>query len=465
MTNIPTFEVYIDEDNIDLGVDKISLVKKPAILENFIFLNAENEMLLNRSFHEVKLQEEKRVIIGPALIPNKEIIRRDEDGDPYYIKYSAEQIEKIAQHFFKLKSQYSINKDHKTDLDGLWIWESWIVAEADKSSTMGFDVPVGTWMVSLKVENEEVWEGIKSGKWKGFSIEGLFKFKKEGDYKKKKEKQEEYIEQERFLRRRLKSSNVDKVLYDSDLKELVIQFKEGDIYTYSTVEFSTFENIVTGLGGVCRTSGSNSFGEWEVGKTPSIGAAVWNQLIDLGVSYRKGGNINLSNLEKDIKNNVKLMVSAILKDGNTIYTDAEAMEVGVEVYFMDGEAKVAVEDGEYQLNDDSIVVVAEGKIAEIKEGEAPDAEPEVEAEDAAVNDMEAVKGMLENLNLKIDNLLEALGLTELKQSIADLDVKLEKVIVSNEMKDVKPVDDVKLSAETKKARLNYDLILKTNKKF
>jgi hypothetical protein len=458
----PLFSVYIDEDSDELGVDKISLVKKPAIESDFIYMSEVSD-----EYKQINLSDDdKRIISGAVLIPNKEIIRKDEDGDIYYIKYSSEQIEKIVQKFFKDKDQYSINKDHKTDLTDIWIYESWIVGENDKVKDLGLDVPVGTWMVSMKVENEETWEGIKSGKWKGFSIEGLFKFKKET----------EKIKQERFLRRRLRSSNVDKVLYDSDVKELVIQFKEGDIYTYSGVQFETFESIVTGLGGVCRTEGKNSFGSWEVGKTPSIGAAVWNQLIDLGVSYRKGGNINLSNPEEDIKNNVKLMVSAILKDGNTIYTDAEAMEVGVEVYFLDGETKVPVEDGEYELSEGAIVVVAEGKIAEIKEPDAPveDAPADVEAgykgkdkqkQEDYVNDNEAIKGMLENLNLKIEKLLEALGINELKQSIADLDVKLEKVILSNEMKDVKGIDDVKLSAQSKSGRLNYELITKLNKKF
>ena len=170
MKEIITYDVFIENEG-ELGVDKLSLVRKPAIMTDFIYQNEEES-----PYREVKLQDEKRIITGPALIPDIEIIRKDDDGQPYYIKYSAEQIESIVQKFFKEKDQFAVNKDHKIDVSGVWMYESWIVGDNDKSKDLGFDLPSGTWMVSMKIDDDEIWEGIKSGKYKGFSIEGLFKF-------------------------------------------------------------------------------------------------------------------------------------------------------------------------------------------------------------------------------------------------------------------------------------------------
>ena len=85
------------------------------------------------------------------------------------------------------------------------------------------------------------------------------------------------------------SSNVDRVKYFEDTKELVVKFNDGSYYTYSDVDADEFKAIIDG-DAVCRTSGQNEFGEWEVGKTPSVGAAVWKYLIDTGKTYKQGGS-------------------------------------------------------------------------------------------------------------------------------------------------------------------------------
>lgn len=176
MEEITSFDVWVDEDETT-GVDMISLVRRPAIMEDFIALEDEQSDL----YKQVILSEDdKQIITGPALIPDIEIIRKDDDGTPFYIRYSRETIERIAQKFAKLRSNYSVIKDHKKDkiAEKTFIYESWITGAKDKSSELGFDVPEGTWMVSLKVEDDQLWQEIKAGKYKGFSIEGLFKFKK-----------------------------------------------------------------------------------------------------------------------------------------------------------------------------------------------------------------------------------------------------------------------------------------------
>ena len=84
------------------------------------------------------------------------------------------------------------------------------------------------------------------------------------------------------------SSNVKKIMYNDEIRQMVIQFHSGDLYTYYDIDFALFQEVMNGAG-ICRTEGSNRWGSWYVGKTPSVGAAV-NQLLD-GVRYSKGGSL------------------------------------------------------------------------------------------------------------------------------------------------------------------------------
>lgn len=86
------------------------------------------------------------------------------------------------------------------------------------------------------------------------------------------------------------SSNVDKIMYNDEIQEMVIKFNDGSYYTYYDVPFSLFQDIFTG-NGVCRTEGSNQWGEWYIGKTPSVGAAVYTRLVEANIKYKKGGSL------------------------------------------------------------------------------------------------------------------------------------------------------------------------------
>ncbi len=161
-------ELILDEENEDNGITAISVVENPAIEEDFIALKN----------HEVKFAEqdkEKRILMGAALIPNKPIFRKNEE-DEYYIFFSKDTVRKASELFFIKGNQSEATLEHKVALEGLTIVESWIVeSEKDKSRHYGMDVPVGTWMVSMKVNSDEVWnEYVKKGLVKGFSIEAYF---------------------------------------------------------------------------------------------------------------------------------------------------------------------------------------------------------------------------------------------------------------------------------------------------
>lgn len=167
-------ELILDEAQSMMGIEAISIVENPAIEENFLALKSD----------EVKLAEvnkEKKILMGALLIPNKPIFRKSGE-DEYYIYFSKDTVEKASQLYLKNGNQNNSTLEHKHELNGLTLVESWIVEDEkyDKSRKYGLNVPVGTWMGTLKVNNDEVWNNyVKTGKVKGFSIEGYFADKME----------------------------------------------------------------------------------------------------------------------------------------------------------------------------------------------------------------------------------------------------------------------------------------------
>jgi len=162
-------ELLLDEESLQAGIQAISIVESPAIEEDFIALKEEERVELKT------IDEDKRVLLGAALIPNKPIYRKNGE-DEYYIYFSQDTVRKASELFFINGNQNKATLEHQMDITGLSVVESWIIeGEQDKSKMYGMDLPVGTWMVSMKVHNDEIWENyVKNGKVKGFSIEGFF---------------------------------------------------------------------------------------------------------------------------------------------------------------------------------------------------------------------------------------------------------------------------------------------------
>lgn len=162
-------ELILDEENEISGVEAISVVENPAIEEDFVALKDQ----------EIKLAEidkEQRILMGALLIPNKPIYRRAGEEE-YYVYFSKDTIKKTSELFMQKGNQNNSTLEHQVALNGLSLVESWIVEDEvkDKSRLYNMEVPVGTWMGAVKVNNEEVWESyVKTGRVKGFSIEGYF---------------------------------------------------------------------------------------------------------------------------------------------------------------------------------------------------------------------------------------------------------------------------------------------------
>jgi hypothetical protein len=156
------------KDELKEGVFAISLVDKPAIEEDFILLNALEVQLK-------VIDEVKREVVGLALVPNKKILRRIKDKD-FTISFSEATIEKVQELYLKNLRSNNVTIDHESKVDGVSLIESWIVEDTknDKSNIYNLKAPLGSWVVKMKIYNNDVYEGVKLGKFNGFSIEGLF---------------------------------------------------------------------------------------------------------------------------------------------------------------------------------------------------------------------------------------------------------------------------------------------------
>lgn len=169
---LPIFKLTINEDlESTQEVSAVALVDMPAIGENFFVFKDER---LNFAV----TNEDERVIVGPAMIPDSPIYRVDPDGTEYYVVFDVPTINKIAQKFYAKGLQQSANEMHEPSrtIEGLTFYQSWIADEKKGIPKMKQfeDLPDGTWFMGAKVNNEDAWSKVKSGEFKGFSVEGLF---------------------------------------------------------------------------------------------------------------------------------------------------------------------------------------------------------------------------------------------------------------------------------------------------
>ena len=164
-------ELVIADDSQELAIDAISLVTSPAIEQDFVYFGKEKN---NLTF--AKVDEEKRMLVSPALIPNKQIFRHNPNTDSdYYVYFSPETVRKASELYLKHNNHHKATYQHQDRVSGVLTVESWIKeGEQDKSKLYGYDLPNGTWFVKMKIENDELWQEIKSGNLRGLSIEGYF---------------------------------------------------------------------------------------------------------------------------------------------------------------------------------------------------------------------------------------------------------------------------------------------------
>jgi hypothetical protein len=165
------YELVLEDDADE--VFAISLVESPAIESNFVYFN-------KHSVQFASINDEKRLVMGPILVPDKKILRVDEMGQPYYVFFKPDTIKKLSEKYLENKYTDQTTLEHDKKIDGVHLVESWIVESRtkDKSSLYGLSLPVGSWVGTFKVTNDSIWNDfVKTKDVKGFSIEGMFSHK------------------------------------------------------------------------------------------------------------------------------------------------------------------------------------------------------------------------------------------------------------------------------------------------
>lgn len=164
----PIYEVIFDEERAVFN--NVSIVNSPAIKELFIKMSDEEKTI------RLSLQEDKHIVTGPVLIPDQLILRKDEKGY-YYIKFSADTIKKMALEFFKKHRNTEGNVEHSISVNGVTFYESYLIDKGRGIAPFEFkDLPDGTWIMSAKIENKDLWDAIKAGDLNGFSIDAFIEY-------------------------------------------------------------------------------------------------------------------------------------------------------------------------------------------------------------------------------------------------------------------------------------------------
>lgn len=165
-------ELLIGENPAIYGTNAISLVNDPAIERDFVHFN--KEFITNLK----SVDDEKRIVMGPVLVPKKMILRQYQDQH-FYVHFSEDTVRKTAQRFMENGLQENVTLEHSSNAEGVVFVETWVKESMDFDKSMvygdGFkDLPVGTWFAMARVDNDDIWADIKAQKVKGYSIEGKF---------------------------------------------------------------------------------------------------------------------------------------------------------------------------------------------------------------------------------------------------------------------------------------------------
>lgn len=158
---LPVFVVDINDASI---FNNVSLVDDPAVRETFIKLSKQEEL-------KFSVNDEKRIVSGPALIPDFPIYR-DMDGEKFYLKFTEDTVKEYAIKFFRDKREGEGNIQHQFGVNGITFFESYLLNKERGIVPKEFEnLPDGTWFLSAKIDNDEVWQLVKDGVLNGFSVD------------------------------------------------------------------------------------------------------------------------------------------------------------------------------------------------------------------------------------------------------------------------------------------------------
>ncbi len=338
----PVYKLVITDDEEHNGVEFISLVDHPAIERGFQMFDNKKELF------QVK-DKDRRIVSGAAMVADLPIYRRDDRFGEHYVVFDKENIEKAVVRFFKEGRTKHVNGMHAAELSGLTIFESFIIdKERGIRTPDGFDeLSEGSWFVSMKVDNDEMWENfIKTGKFKGFSIEGLF------DPVKVKDEEEETIK---------------------DLADAINNFNQATTNRNYPDETYLKENDMKD---------------------------VITKLKELTDKYSKK--------KEDAKK--EKMGQATLVDGSLIEYDSEELAEGVELFIIVEGERMPAPDGDHETDGGIVITTEGGKVTAIAGEQPTEEEKKHEEEEKAKEKEEVLNKIvssLEELTKKVDSFDEA----------------------------------------------------------
>lgn len=170
MDKFPIYNLVIDDE--DDGIYAVSLVHDPAVERNFI------AMASNKDIHRFSVtNNDMHLVTGVVMLPDTPIYRNDIIRGEHYVVFSADTIRKLIYKFFKNGCTSSVNLEHWNYCDNVYLVESYIKDSVRNISPVEFsDVPDGSWIATYRVANLDVWDSLKEGKFRGFSIEGYLSY-------------------------------------------------------------------------------------------------------------------------------------------------------------------------------------------------------------------------------------------------------------------------------------------------
>jgi hypothetical protein len=410
------------------GVEAISLVEFPAIELNFLkFKKASPKARVTMA----QVDTERRLVVGPAMVPNKLIYRVDEKtGEEYHVYFTRETVRKAAYEYLKANRQHNATVEHEVSVQGVTLVESWIVEGAhDKALHLGYDVPPGTWMAALRVDNDDVWELVKEGAVKGFSIEGWF-MERMAAHAMGREELESFTDYPDGAVANAKRGIELNERQGNKCATQTGKVRAQQIANREPISYETVKRIASYLAraeedydpNATTTCGTISYLLW--------GGKAMRRWADSIIKQRD--NMNLVEKIKARLSRAKFETAELAEGQGTVTNGKEEpMAIGDPVFVITPEGEeLPVPDGEYTLADGRMVTVAEGVISELVAPEAP-AEEEATTEEEMGSDLAA----------KLDGIVARLDALEARASETQEATELlaEELSAARKQPETKPV--------------------------
>ena len=389
---IPVYDALITDE--ETGMMKISLVDDPAVMSDFLAFDNKRKMQM----YSVT-DDEKRLVRGVVMRADFPIYRRDERMGEYYIIYKPETIRAMAEKYLAESRQNDVNVMHSTDVDGVQMVQ-WFI-KGDGVSVTGFDdIADGSLFAEFHILNDEVWEAVKSGEYKGFSLEGFFDLAPERDKQTVEEIVDDLDGQFSRMFKSLFNRNMSKInRFKAALAKLLAVF--GNV--------TTDKGVLAWDGDEDLKEGDAVFIEDQEGNRTDApdGDYITSDnktivVVDGKVSEIRDPEAEVAPEEAPANEEEEVAVKhgRIATDkGELLWEGEEDLKAG-DAVFVEGEEGLApAPDGEYKTEDGKTIVVAEGIVAEIRDPEA-----EVAPEEAPVDEAEELRKENAELRSQVDAL-------------------------------------------------------------